>query len=67
MCRKYSKGYFENKLDAIYFFLFSAFKHLAIVAIVALTTTAALPAPNDKQGRIGIFNVVKFPVSEFMF
>merc|ERR1712223_226591 len=37
------------------------FKHLAIVAIVVLTTTAALPAPNDKQGRIGIFNVVKFP------
>jgi len=37
------------------------FKHLAILAIIALTSCAALPASDEKQGKIGIFNVVRFP------
>jgi len=35
-------------------------KHLAVLAII-LGATAALPASDEKQGKIGIFNVVRFP------
>jgi len=42
------------------------FKNLAILAFIAITTTNALPgigreALQQKTGRIGIFNVVRFP------
>ena len=57
MAQKYTLFCFPKNFN-----LFSAFKYLVLFSILCIPAYASV----EKEGRIAIFNVVKFPVSTYL-